>query len=205
MNFKEAQSIAGSLGRPSKMPGFSYGLPAQECKAGKTLATIPGSVCHNCYALKGRYSFSTVKRAQYNRYESLQHPQWVDAMVTMIGSKACSHFRWHDSGDLQGVWHLRNLVEVALRLPDVKFWTPTRETKMVRQYLDTHGEFPPNFVLRVSGAMIDGKELKSFPNTSTVTSYVYEATCPAPNQGGICGECRACWNPAVRNVSYLRH
>ena len=40
MLIKDAKKITGSLGKPSKMPGFAYGLPAWECKTGSKLAKI---------------------------------------------------------------------------------------------------------------------------------------------------------------------
>lgn len=201
---KEAEAVAGKLGKPSKMPGYAYGLPARHCPVGALLAKIPGSVCSDCYALKGRYVFRKVQQAQEYRFNSLKHPQWVDAMVFMIKKRKCDYFRWHDSGDIQGLWHLENMVEVARRCPETKFWVPTRENRVVKHYLSTHGEFPPNFVVRVSGAMIDGPAPTSFANTSTVTTRG-DHTCPAYKQGGVCGTCRACWDPAVQNVSYPKH
>ena len=47
--------IGGSLSKPSKMPGWSIGLPAKECKTGGKLQAVKGSVCYDCYALKGCY------------------------------------------------------------------------------------------------------------------------------------------------------
>jgi len=41
MNKKELKEITGSFSKPSKMPGYSYGLPAWECKTGSKLAKIP--------------------------------------------------------------------------------------------------------------------------------------------------------------------
>jgi hypothetical protein len=35
---KELDNITGTLSKPSKMPGWSYGLPAKECKTGSKLA-----------------------------------------------------------------------------------------------------------------------------------------------------------------------
>lgn len=200
---KAAEAVAGKLGKPSKMPGYAYGIPAQNCPVGAVLVKLKGSVCSNCYALKGRYVFGNVRRAQEFRFASLKHPQWIDAMVFMIKRRKCEHFRWHDSGDIQGLWHLENMVEIARRCPETQFWVPTREVRTVRQYLAQHGAFPTNFVVRVSGAMIDGPPPSSFPNTSTVVTG--DPTCPAYKQGGICGDCRACWDPGVRNVSYPRH
>ena len=82
MLVKEAKAIIGSLGKPSKMPGFSYGLPACEakwvpefcknlnlpipphygCDFGSLLAKNPNSPCHNCYAdNRGNYTYESLK------------------------------------------------------------------------------------------------------------------------------------------------
>jgi hypothetical protein len=54
------------------MPGYSYGLPAWECKTGSKLAKIPGTVCFGCYAKRGFYSmYKGVKAAQYKRLKSI--------------------------------------------------------------------------------------------------------------------------------------
>jgi hypothetical protein len=37
MNTQEALKIVGGLSKPSKMPGWAYGIPAAECKTGKKL------------------------------------------------------------------------------------------------------------------------------------------------------------------------
>ena len=78
---KEALQITGSLSKPSKMPGWAYGLPAKECKTGSKLVKIPGSVCYNCYALKGCYVFKVVQAAQY-RLRPLKKPHgppWLNS------------------------------------------------------------------------------------------------------------------------------
>jgi hypothetical protein len=53
MKSNEALKLVGGLSKPSKMPGWAYGIPAKECKTGKKLQNIEGSTCYNCYALKG--------------------------------------------------------------------------------------------------------------------------------------------------------
>lgn len=201
---KQAEAVAGKLGKPSKMPGYAYGIPAKHCPVGSILVKTKGSVCSGCYALKGRYVFGNVQRAQEFRFKSLTHPQWVDAMVFMIKKRKCDYFRWHDSGDIQGLLHLQNMVEVANRCPETKFWIPTRENRIVKKYIDMFGAFPPNFVVRVSGAMIDGPPPTGFATTSTVVTDGSH-TCPAYTQGGSCGPCRACWSPQVANVGYPKH
>ena len=110
MNKKEAKIITGGLSKPSKMPGHAYNLPAWRCKTGVKLQAVKGSVCAGCYAMKGRYRFKNVKDALQRRMDSLDHPQWVQAMVVLIDKQPW--FRWHDSGDLQSLDHLNKIFEV---------------------------------------------------------------------------------------------
>ena len=53
MKTNEALKLVGGLSKPSKMPGWAYGLPAKECKTGSKLVNVKGSTCEGCYALKG--------------------------------------------------------------------------------------------------------------------------------------------------------
>ena len=75
MKVSDALKITGSLSKPSKMPGWAYSLPAKECKTGgKLQEAVPGSVCYDCYALKGCYVFKVVQDAQYFPPEGHQAP-----------------------------------------------------------------------------------------------------------------------------------
>jgi hypothetical protein len=103
MNTTEALKLVGGLSKPSKMPGWAYGIPAAECKTGAKLKLVPGSTCEGCYADKGCYVFPVVQAAQYRRLAAIKNPLWVEAMATLINSKKSKYFRWHDSGDVQDV------------------------------------------------------------------------------------------------------
>jgi hypothetical protein len=210
---KTAKAIAGTLSDPSKMPGFAYGIPVEACKIGSRLVSIIGSVCHGCYAFKGFYLAygKTIKPAQYKRLASITDPRWVDAMVTLIG-KACDrigvpYFRWHDSGDLQGLQHLQKVVEVARKLPLVKFWLATREYRTVSLFLAKHGAFPSNLVVRLSAHMVDGEAPKV---DGVLTSTVHDKGEPigvacSKNSDNKCGPCRDCWDSTIENISYRKH
>ena len=113
---KEARKITGGLSKPSKMPGPAYNLPAWHCQTGAKLRKIEGTPCFGCYAMKGRYRFSNVRAALERRLDSLDHPQWVTAMVALIQGQPW--FRWHDSGDVQSHEHLKNIFEVCRLTPD---------------------------------------------------------------------------------------
>ena len=199
MNTKEAWALVGGLSKPSKMPGWSIGIPAAECKTGAKLRLIPDSVCEGCYALKGCYVFAVVQKAQYKRLEAIQHPDWVEAMATLINSKKPDVFRWHDSGDVQDVDHLEKIFEVCRLTPSKRHWMPTREA-WIKDHMH---KAPANLVVRFSSPMIDQGPVKSWANTSTVSTK--SRTCPAPDNNNECGDCRACWDPLVKNIEYGKH
>lgn len=204
---REARAIAGTLGKPSKMPGLSYGISAHHCNVGAKLAQVQGSVCHGCYALKANYQYPSVAAAHAKREANLGTPAWIDAMAFMIRRSGETFFRWHDSGDIQSLGHLLAIVRIAEELPKVSFWLPTREKALVRQYQRAFGEFPANLVVRVSGAMVDGPAPSGFANVSVVVSDATHSSnaCPAPRQGNRCLDCRACWDRNVRIVAYTQH
>ena len=195
---KEAKKITGGLSAPSKMPGPAYNLPAQACITGSKLVKIPGSVCHGCYALKGRYRFKNVKDALSRRLASIMDPRWIEAMVVLIDKEP--FFRWHDSGDLQSVQHLKNIFEVCNRTPGTQHWLPTREVKFFPLNFDA---IPKNLIIRLSGHKIDKAAASFWPWTSTVVTA--GRTCPAPDQNNECKDCRACWSRDTANVAYGKH
>ena len=201
MKTSEAWSLVGGLSKPSKMPGWAYGLPAKECKTGSKLVKIKGSTCHGCYALKGCYVFKVVQAAQYKRLESINNPLWVGAMSLLINSKKSKWFRWHDSGDIQSEEHLLKIFAVCKLTPDVKHWMPTREA-WTKHFLPL---CPANLIIRFSAPMVDQAAPASWPNTSTVVTKIASATCPAPSQSNACKDCRACWDKSVKNIAYAAH
>jgi hypothetical protein len=194
-----------TLSKPSKMPGYAYGIPAQKCHTGSKLRKVEGSTCSHCYALKGNYRFNNVKSAQMRRLKAIARKTWVATMVRLITDTKTQFFRWHDSGDLQSVDHLSKIVDICNQTPSVQHWLPTREYKIITDYLFEHGNFPNNLNVRLSAHMV-GKTLNPVQGlTSSTVNCNTGHICPARNQGNQCGDCRACWSKAVSNVDYPLH
>lgn len=208
---KAAAEITGSFSEPSKMPAYSYGIPAEECRTGRRLAEIAGTICSECYALKGHYHLfrRTVKPAQYKRFDSLTHPLWAEAMSFQIRRFGNPFFRWHDSGDLQSVAHLHKIVQVARNVPEVQFWLSTREYGMVREYLAAYGPFPANLTVRLSAHKIDGPlpDIAGLPASGVYSDKPQQGAkvCVAQYQQNECRDCRACWDSSVPQVTYPEH
>jgi len=208
MKVKEAEIICGTLSKPSKMPCFGYSIPAKYCKIGMKMRNIIGSICSMCYALKGRYVFKNVMEAMEKRYQSLNSPDWVKAMVALISKKEKSgYFRFHDSGDLQSVKHLAQIVTIARFLPDIKFWLPTREYNIVKEFLRTGYSFPDNLTVRLSALMFDGEVTPSQNPFNLPTSEAGKEgfSCPSSKQGNKCLTCRACWDKLIPVIKYKEH
>jgi len=211
---RDSWDFVGGLSSPSKMPGYAYSLPASRCIVGSQLASIPGSVCSGCYALRGRYNFPNVQRAMHRRLAAISTPGWAHHMAILINaahSNGDIYFRWHDSGDLQGEDHLGKIVEVAMATPGVQHWLPTRETAIVQKFLHAGRNLPSHPPVRLSTHMIDDPPPSgiSLPYvTSTVHTNAQMSGsyfCPARNENNTCGNCRACWDRRIQNVSYPKH
>jgi len=220
-SIKDAEKAVGNLSRPSKMPSYAWSISAKRCNTGSKLAKVKGSVCYNCYALKGRYMFSNTQDALERRYTawSSNRNRWTDAMIYLMHNK--QHivnnkvFRWFDSGDIQGVDMLNDINTVAWASPHIRFWLPTKEYKLIKDY---DIDIAPNLVIRVSAPSVN----KGFPNwayESNNHSYTHVSTvydkknidvaqgyvCPASKQDNQCGSCRACWSDKVSEVIYIAH
>ena len=207
---KDLEPIVGGLSKPSKMPGYSTSTPAQRCATGSKLRNVKGSVCSGCYALKGCYVFPVVKDALEARFHALKDPRWTAAFIALLNRKRVEYFRWHDSGDIQSVNHLRNICIVAENTPGTLHWIPTREYRIVQAYLDQYGDLPENLILRASAHMIGKEAPARFAHSSMVlakgeTDHPTASVCPAPDQGNECGDCRSCWDRNVETVAYRYH
>lgn len=201
----------GGLSAPSKMPCHGWSIPADRCAMGSILRKLEGSTCRGCYALKGRYVFPNVQDALERRLQAWKDDRagWRDAMVESILKTGRPFFRWFDSGDLQGVEMLEDIAAVAWRTPGVSHWLPTREKAIVRACA---GAIPSNLTVRLSAPMVGESirpqgSLEGIPTSAVHRDDVPSGAhrCPAPEQSGKCGDCRACWNPEVREVSYHVH
>lgn len=151
-----------------------------------------------------------VKAVLEKRYQSIGKPEWVEAMTIAIrANEKSGFFRWHDSGDIQSVFHLTKIVQIANNLPNIQFWLPTREYSFVSEFVKLYGNFPSNLTVRLSSLMINGNApsgiAKVLGLTTSGVSKDKTFTCPAYNQGNKCLSCRACWDKSVKNVSYKLH
>lgn len=209
---KNALEYVGGFTSTSKMPCPSYSLPATACKVGAKFRGVKGSVCEKCYAMKGRYAWPVVKNALSRRLESISKDGWEDAMVFAIQKKNLSFFRLHDSGDIQDLAHVKKIVNIAKRCPSCKFWLPTKETAIVKNFINGGGIIPKNLTIRISCPMIDAENsaVKNLSRSlgfcvASVSSNMESVNCHAYKTEGACGKCRKCWDKNIFEIVYKRH
>jgi len=205
------------LTNTSKMPGFSFSLPAHSFEFnGSCIGAVYGknengmkSVCDSCYAGRGFYSYPNVKNSQQARFawtkEAVLDGTFVEVMTRAIRNTSTNYFRVFDSGDFYSIKLVRAFREICAALPEVKFWIPTRTWQFLPFLIELQKlNSLPNVSVRPS-ALYQGEDLPEIPYLSVGTSVdrTYY-TCPASSQNNQCLSCRKCWDK-TSVVTYKAH
>jgi hypothetical protein len=209
------------LTKTTKMPGPSWSLPAH-----KACPRACGTICDSCYAAKGCYAYRSTRNAQAVRFawtvQSMKtadgREQWISTMVDAIRRSRAQYFRVHDSGDMFSVAYAECWYATARALPAVRFWIPTRAWQQPSGPLPVFDPLLgtlrklaalPNVTVRPSALnfgdmppVVAGLQAGS---TAEMPDVFRARQCPAPSQGGRCGDCRTCWDARDVPVSYRRH
>jgi hypothetical protein len=208
------------------------GKTLEEKIIGKDGNVLPA--CVECYGDgRNNYAYPSVKEATEKRYRSLFHKDWVPAMIKLLlhnqNTNGMTHFRWHDVGDLQGVWHLKNIIAVVVCTPNIKHWLPTLETTVLRDYLavmkglldinyDLKFNTIENLNIRISTPIINGFPLTEISKGLGCTSSLVESSdrilaknmeefmensiCTSTLHENECKDCRKCWDQECPLVRY---
>ena len=224
--------MVAMLSKPKKMPGDSFNISAFGCVTGQKLAKIKGSVCFDCYAMKGAYPWPVVQNAMQARLDFLDSANFAVDMAALLNKSRKDTMRWFDSGDVRSVAPCLKIIAVCRLTPNKKHWIPTKERKFWQEALKIEA-LPDNAVVRYSATMIDDTPPEDWEHSSAViTGYTapvgkmceayrtkkngemishdeYKTAKKEKQLGkidlGYCGNCRACWSRDVKTVSYPKH
>lgn len=200
------------LGEPSKMPCFTFSIPAMlSCPAKVTEPSDDGrkAICAGCYANKKRYKMPIVQNAQHIRWdwvrECMRTPEgrdeFVRVMTQAIADQHNNYFRIHDSGDFFTPEYIRCWTRIARNLPDIKFWAPTRTWRFLERpaWRDALLELAslPNMAVRPSALHFGDAPPVIEGLAAGTTAAKDDWNCPAPLQENACGPCRACWEKEI--------
>ena len=209
---KQATKNIGGLSNTSKMPCPSYGLNTDNCITGSKMKMIDNTVCSICYVDNGFATiYPCVKIAQNNRLALYNaNPElWIKSFSFILNKRNSEFFRWFDSGDLQSVKMLKDIVSICKKTPNCKHWLPTKEPKYVSEYIRQYGQLPANLTIRLSAVFVDGKPPSKLANKLNVqvseVSSRGNYTCLAPLQEHKCLDCRKCWDNNIHSVVYQKN
>jgi hypothetical protein len=186
------------------------------------VAEGPEHICYGCYAQIGMYAQQCTIDCQAERfawtvYMIRHNPQdWIDTMVRAISDTTCTYFRPHDSGDLWSREYTAAWYQVCLRLPNVRFWFPTRSYRL--PWVDAIRRLAslPNVVVRPSALTWNAPapSVRGLQKgTTAVDAHKHmpdgHTMCPKTmaGDGASCSSvgCRDCWYKGSGRRAYLQH
>ncbi len=102
----------------------------------------------NCYALKGRHCWPSVKESQQKRLELSRRTDFVELAVAELKRRRPQYVRLHSAGDFYSVEYARKWLEIIKQCPKILFRTTTKRTDLgeVIRELDSL----PNMIVRES-------------------------------------------------------
>jgi len=134
---------------------MNFGIPAYKTASGKVTCPFADKCVKFCYAKKGAYIWSNVKPAFERRYEATKSDTFVADMLAEIDKSNRGtqqlYIRVHDSGDYYSPKYALKWREIALKRPNVRFYSYTNSISIVKGI-----EWPQNydFIFSDSGKQI---------------------------------------------------
>jgi Gene product 88 len=144
--------------------------------------------------------------------------QFIAAMFRAIRDARCRYFRVHDSGDMFSAIYAECWLEICRRMPEVRFWIPTRAWQAPTGPLPVFDPLLailrklatlPNVTVRPS-ALNFGDHAPVVArlhagSTAAMPDALRAYQCPAHLQGNRCGDCRVCWEDKSTPIAYQKH
>ncbi len=208
------------LSNPSKLNSESFALPvSDEVCLGRYKQNSSEMLdkCKSCYAdNRGFYAMPGTKAVRDDNLALFKadNKAFVAWMIGKLNRKKNKQFRWFDSGDIASIDFLSAMIEIAELTPDTTHWIPTttwnypdRAFQAKLQVLQSL----KNVRLRASNpANMQVLSQNTYPLQSVVVNELKQSSkdmfyCPASNQAGKCGDCKACYNPNIKTIAYLKH
>lgn len=198
------------LSKTSKLDNIlSWSLQAIEtCPGSLSAAGVLVDACSGCYATTGCYNFKGTKAVRADNKAAWQEAGWVQTMTTALRKQR--FFRWFDSGDMYSLSLARKMLEVMKATPQVKHWLPTRMHKFPKfSAIIAEMQALPNVMVRPSSDAVDGTYTVGVHGSTILPAGMPVpagvVACTAPDNGGKCNGCRACYSKDVPVVAYIAH
>jgi len=111
---------------------LNFSIPAYKDLNGRLTCPFAKDCVKYCYAQRGNYRFSNVKKGQQKRYELTKTNDFVTIMNANILLERPTHLRIHDSGDFYSVDYLNKWLQIAKDNKEVIFYAYTKSIKFFK-------------------------------------------------------------------------
>ena len=206
---------------PSKLNSKAFPIPVRDNTCLGRLDQKTGELlekCLGCYAdNRGFYAMPDTKQVREDNLSLFNEKpeEFVFWMIGKLNRMRNKEFRWFDSGDIFSIKFLKAVIEICEKTPDTTHWIPTTTWNYPNQeFLDQLQVLQalPNVRLRASNpGSIPTLSKGLYPLQSVVVQEIKPKStkelfyCPASNQAGKCGPCKACYSSKIQTVAYLEH
>jgi len=170
-----------------------------------TLDTCPGKTdfCAGvCYGLRGNFVFLSVKNVHKQNQIASFEDTFVDSITNQISRRHAEAFRLHVVGDFFCVPYIEKWMEIAHRLPDVKFFGSTRSWRVaeLRSAMRTFRDMPNVYIK----ASIDPSHSDN-PDDNWGVWSIEGKGYPCPHDFGLvenCTQCGRCWTDSNMDIRF---
>lgn len=147
-----------------------------------------------CYDVKACLQYANVIIARVRNtvllwYDEKEYFRQIEERIARRRKNL--YFRWHVAGDIISESYFSHMVEIAIKYPKFRFWTYTKQYKLINAWCDKHGRetIPENLVVMFSkweGVKMDNPyNFPTFAAVDDLTGF----------NGFICpGNCQTCIN-----------
>lgn len=162
---------------------YNFGIPAFRSDTGLMTCPQAGVCAAGCYAKSGAYLFSNVKSAYEARLQATLKPDFIDAVSLeldrILKNKSTKqvYVRIHDSGDYYNLEYFQTWLKIAMKYPNVIFYSYTKMVKMLKGHF-----MPSNFKLIFS---LGGKQDNLIDQSNDRHSRVFESMTDLVNAGYV--------------------
>lgn len=170
---------------------------------------VCGRQCPGCYALKPQLRFPKVLKYRERMLERSRSKDFTDDIVDEI-SKSKKNFkavRLHSSGEFYSQEYLNKWVEIAKRLPSIRFYAFTKRKK---DFDFTEAEAQDNLII-IDSLKFGGLNYGTLDEMSKLVDKYNTRICPATFKGAskdTCGvTCSYCWTKTAQHkgVVFVKH
>ena len=189
---------------------------------------MPNNTCRNdapcklsgkCYCMKGCQQYDQPQGAYWRNWRLYNEDptDFFDQVVYKLKHNPLPLMRWFDSGDIPDEQFFQGMIDVANKLPNIRFMSFTKKYWIVNDYLLKGNKLPDNLNIIFSAwdknwvvdnpfnlavAYVDFKNSELNPE---IPANAYFCPCADKTQNITCSMCQACWNKKLKAVRFLQH